>query len=290
MTRNQIEYNKLLETKRANTRNEELTSRRDEAAIAAKLSELGEASRHNAALEQLQRMHENELLRHNAATEEATLIDLNERQRSNRAQETLGQRNLAEVSRANRARETEATRSNLAREAETNRSNVERERQGVISLEEQQRSNLARETETHRANKAAEALRGTEIAKSALLEEQKLLEVGRHNRAMELKDYSTKVYQNQSGNSRNTKGINGTNPSGGKTSPPASPKPPSGPTRGAGFGGSFTQDKGGSTEVNLDMGVVSGSYSKQYGSNKSTKSYEVNIGPFSYSYDKNRKG
>lgn len=51
MTRNQIEYRKLLETQRSNIAQELLTRTRDQAGIEARLLELGETTRHNQVIE-----------------------------------------------------------------------------------------------------------------------------------------------------------------------------------------------------------------------------------------------
>lgn len=56
MTHNQIEYLKLKESQRANMASESLTQRRDEAAIEARVAELGETKRHNLAVEDQARL------------------------------------------------------------------------------------------------------------------------------------------------------------------------------------------------------------------------------------------
>lgn len=185
MTKNQIEYANLLEQRRANLSNEDLTRRRDTAAREAKIVELGEQSRHNLAQEAYQSGSLDEASRHNLALEglqgrEISLRGqtLQETQRSNRAREKLeAQRNV------------ETTRSNLAREAETMRSNVARENETA-------RSNLAREAETSRHNKFTEGISAADLTSQTVTREQQILETARHNRAMELKDYSTKVELN----------------------------------------------------------------------------------------------
>lgn len=74
MTKNQLEYNKLLETKRANLASERLTAQRDEAARRLGLANLEEVGRHNVQVELQAR------------------DNLAEQQRSNRAQEMESQR------------------------------------------------------------------------------------------------------------------------------------------------------------------------------------------------------
>lgn len=153
MTKNQIEYNKLLEQRRTNLRNEELTASRDL-----------EAARHNLEGEGIQRQTLGETARANRAREAETY-------RANLAKEALGVRQAEETERANRLREqlqsstlAETRRSNIAKESETRRSNLATE--GLRSQEidirsreqaETARSNLARELETARHNAAVES-------------------------------------------------------------------------------------------------------------------------------------
>lgn len=169
MTQNQLEYNKLLETKRNNFEIERLTRARDRANYELGSRTASENERHNRATEQLSVNTLAETKRHNIATENYQVLSLNEQQRHNKVTE-------AETERSNRVREQETRRSNLAREAETARANRASEslqlrsinnmreyQQSSLKLQasqqaETQRSNLAREQETARANKAQEAL------------------------------------------------------------------------------------------------------------------------------------
>lgn len=141
MTKNQIEYNKLLETKRANQASER-----------AKLSEIAETGRHNLAGEQIQRASLDETSRANRAREAWQSDTLAETMRSNQERESLARAQHSELQRSNRASEdirrqqnVETQRSNLARENETHRSNLAKET-------ETQRANIAREQEEHRSN------------------------------------------------------------------------------------------------------------------------------------------
>lgn len=148
MTRNQIEYAKLLESRRAAQAQESLTQARDE-----------ETARSHRAGEAISSGTLKESNRHNLAAESLEANRIAETTRSNRAKEQ-------ETSRSNKAKEAEARRSNLARELETNRSNV------------------ARETETHRGATASEAIRIGEAATRA----GELAERVRHDLAMEAKN------------------------------------------------------------------------------------------------------
>lgn len=109
MTRNQIDYQKSLETARANRASEQLG--RDQ---------LVETNRSNLR---------NEALKHEAN------IETN---RSNLARE-------AETHRSNVANESETQRSNLVRERETNRSNLANELIKSATLAEQSRHNVSQE-------------------------------------------------------------------------------------------------------------------------------------------------
>lgn len=101
MTKNQIEYQKLLETRRANRAGEIITQARDMAARDAKIVELSEASRHNKALEGLQGRSLDETARHNLAGERVQQGQLSESIRHNKAGEQLGSDTLSETTRHN---------------------------------------------------------------------------------------------------------------------------------------------------------------------------------------------
>lgn len=80
MTKNQIEYQKLLETKRANAAAEALTRRRDEGTLALREAEISETGRHNLAYELETSTHnrnvEAETSRHNFQVEAQGWQDL----------------------------------------------------------------------------------------------------------------------------------------------------------------------------------------------------------------------
>lgn len=123
MTKNQIEYQKLLtqreynkrtleleesklqEQKRSNLRNEELTSIRDTGTLSLRSAELGESTRHNKTVEvETVRSHkadETERNRHNIASERVEAS----KAAAQHAQVQLGYANLAEQSTHNRAME-----------------------------------------------------------------------------------------------------------------------------------------------------------------------------------------
>lgn len=69
MTRNQLEYNKLRETQRANRESERLTDLRDRAAREVARGSLIESTRHNKATESLDSQKVGESQRHNKASE-----------------------------------------------------------------------------------------------------------------------------------------------------------------------------------------------------------------------------
>lgn len=193
MTKNQIEYQKLqeskranraqeAETKRANLMNEELIRSRDTATLDLRGRELQETQRSNQAREaesfRSNLARESENYRHNVAQERET-------SKHNRAQEelgyaniSLGYSNLVETRRSNQANERiresellERQRSNLANEAIGRRGlinefirNKETERSNRAREKENNRSNLAREEETHRSNLAREQQARDELA------------------------------------------------------------------------------------------------------------------------------
>lgn len=149
MTTNQIEYGKLVETRRSN-----------------QVREI-ETERHNRATEQLSFDQLAEQIRSNKAKEKINWAELSEKNRSNLVNEAIQTARLDEEKRSNLAREAETIRSNMAKETETHRSNLANEKEKVrsnmasesisrASLQEQIRSNMVREAETERANKQRE--------------------------------------------------------------------------------------------------------------------------------------
>lgn len=129
MTKNQIEYAKLIETRRHNKAGE------------------AETARSNRAQEGI-------IQEYNAQTISLRDKELAESIRAHLMSEDLQTQSLQETARANIARESETARSNLAHEIETQRSNFAKE-------QEMYRSNVARETETHRSNLASEGVART---------------------------------------------------------------------------------------------------------------------------------
>lgn len=189
MTRNQVEYAKLLESKRAAQASEALTASRDANAHYIASITAAETERAHRAQEAYNVQYLGEVVRSNQAREGLQLQAQQETQRSNLAREAEAHRaNIAaeaERHRANVASELELNRAHLASEAELYRSHTQSEyltqRQqdiqkqyyqqqiglGYSQLSEQQRANKAREQETHRANLTHERQQT-----AALLEQQ----------------------------------------------------------------------------------------------------------------------
>lgn len=164
MTKNQIEYAKLLETRRSNIAQEDLTKSRD-----------AEGARHNLVTEGISRASLDETSRANKAREQET-------RRANLASETL-----------TAARDAETARANLEREKENFRSHAAQERIQLTTLEETRRANLAKEQEAKRSNQAKEQLTARELnIKDATLSETirsnqaREVELNRSNVAREL--------------------------------------------------------------------------------------------------------
>lgn len=159
MTRNQIEYAKLLESKRANAANEALTLARDQAAKDLGFKQLSELRRHQVATEAISLDSNAENKRKNAADEAIRRMQLEETQRSNVARESLEGGKLAETRRSNQAseqltsdRNVETARSNAAMEAIA----IGQAATQAARLVEDVRQHLAREAETKRHNVAME--------------------------------------------------------------------------------------------------------------------------------------
>lgn len=123
MTKNQIEYNKLVESMRANRANERLTARRDEATRHLGLSTLQETARHNQQVElqaadNLAEQYRNnvaqiaELQRSHMANEGIAMLNattslksVDEQKRAHMASEQIALDQLAEAKRHNLANE-----------------------------------------------------------------------------------------------------------------------------------------------------------------------------------------
>lgn len=148
MTRNQIEYSKLLETQRTNRVNEGLTRQRDVNTYLLGSRQLSESQRHNRETEAQGRQNLQETRRSNQAREQISLDTLAETRRSNLATEALRGRE-ADI----KAGELEVHRGTLD---ETRRTNQVREGIQRDTLAETTRSNLAREAETARHDIATE--------------------------------------------------------------------------------------------------------------------------------------
>lgn len=181
MTKNQIEYAKLIEARRSNLSQEQLTKERDQVNKMIGLGTLDETrrsnqarevetARHNVEQERLGGRTLDETSRHNLQTEDIARQQVQELNRHNLQTEFVSkgelgvhQGQLQETRRSNVAREVETTRSNVAREVETHRNNaaIEAVQIGLAAtqaarLAEDVRQHLARESETARHNMAME--------------------------------------------------------------------------------------------------------------------------------------
>lgn len=135
MTKNQIAYLDVMEKKRSNQRNEELTEWRDRNTLNYNYQVLGETNRHNLVTEGIDRDRLSETNRHNLVSETLEQGKLTETNRHNLATESFQNqqnairlRELGETARHNFVSESETQRSNLARETETYRTNLANER------------------------------------------------------------------------------------------------------------------------------------------------------------------
>lgn len=181
MTKNQIEYNKLLETQRHNQRDENIRQSGNELTYQLGRSQLAETSRSNRAKEGLTGAANLETARHNAEQERLNQLLYGETQRSNRANEAIRQSTLVEQNRSNLANEAirNAANATQAYSAQTQRYLGER------SQDEQERSNVAREINAQAQTEVSQALAKAEAAR---LEEQ-----ARHNMATEKNQFAQNV-------------------------------------------------------------------------------------------------
>lgn len=126
MTKNQIEYQKLLEMQRANMASEALTRRRDEGTLALREAELSETGRHNKAYELETLTHnrntEVEATRHNMEVENQGRTDLGIKDRNAATNESQAAARWYDVT-TGRMSQLETKRHNMAQEAIQNVSN-----------------------------------------------------------------------------------------------------------------------------------------------------------------------
>lgn len=170
MTRNQLEYLRLLETERSNKAVEQQTALRDSRTYALGVRSQDEVERANRERELFNRDSLRETGRHNQAVESHNLAQLQESMRHNLSTENMSAitnqlrlQELDEVRRTNLARETENRRHNLAAEVEAYRSSV------------------ARETENTRHNLATERVASGQLN----VDRQRAAEIARSNKANE---------------------------------------------------------------------------------------------------------
>lgn len=136
MTKNQIDYWNLQETKRANTETarhnqayETETNRHNVATEGIDMGKLSETSRHNQATEGIDMGKLNESIRHNQVNEGIDLGKLNESIRHNQATESQAMRDLT----ARYAELQEMTRHNIAYENVKDRKNEIQSSLGVLA-------------------------------------------------------------------------------------------------------------------------------------------------------------
>lgn len=199
MTKNQIEYQKLVETKRANQVQEAQTKWRDSANYSVAIGQLREAQRHNYATEAAERVKLGETIRHNQVGEQISLFNAQELARHNVQTEqisrdniTLGYHQLDESRRHNIAVEDESRRHNLRVEFETQRSNRAIEsltRYNYDSLDRYRTHQIelgySQLAETKRSNQANEALKSSQFSWQVHRESSQLMENHRSNLANE---------------------------------------------------------------------------------------------------------
>lgn len=123
MTRNQIEYQRNVELKRANLASEKQTQVRDSETARANKAREAENFRTNTANEQIRQGTLAETARTNRANEQLKGYQIGVTDAHNAAMERLQASQNAELARSNLARELETNRANVARELEQERSN-----------------------------------------------------------------------------------------------------------------------------------------------------------------------
>lgn len=209
MTQNQIEYAKLLETRRSNQQQEALTKWRDSTTARLGFQNLEESRRHNLATEQhavssldetkrsnlekerisqhqadTQRMSQEETKRANLVKEQLSLRQQAEAERYNRAQEVLTAQRQQEQARANRMNE-QLTAQATAQRREQAHLNYQA---SVLATQETKRNNIENLAlqESHYAATESVAKREAAVKEAQLVINQQIAdESERHNQRLE---------------------------------------------------------------------------------------------------------
>lgn len=214
MTKNQIEYAKLWETRRANQRAELLKEREQELTRTIEDRRLRETQRSNLAREGLTAAATAETIRSNQAREGYNLLNLGEITRHNQSVEGYNAQQLAETARANKAREgLQVQQLNLdsAKLDEVKRHNVTSEQMqdyyNRASISEAVRSHKANEALGYAQNQlgyaqlsALNSYRDSEL----VLKADKQAEEARHNLAAETESHRHNIYAERAQTRANT--------------------------------------------------------------------------------------
>lgn len=195
MTKNQIEYSKLRETRRSNLQNAAIQQRYNEQQIALGHANLQEMARANAAREALTAQQNAEAVRSHRAQEGISYSTLGETSRHNLAYEQHQARELAERNRSALAQEalrSQELAQTIVRDAEVQRHN--RSTEGITAA--YNRASIAELIRSHMANEdiarqnvglgyaqlsSLDAYRSTQN----VLQQQQQAEQVRHNQASE---------------------------------------------------------------------------------------------------------
>lgn len=207
MTTNQIEYAKLLETRRANTASEALTAARDAANKELGFSTLGETMRSNMAKEKISLGTLSETKRNNLIKEDLQRLSQEEVARYNRAKEALERSQQSETHRANVAKEAENVRSHMAQEGAALRTHAETVRANKAKENELTRSHLAGEAETQRHNLATEGISRIKLGSDYLGSISRVLAQALRNSTPNINVYGSSASA-QSGGSNSSSGPN----------------------------------------------------------------------------------
>lgn len=185
MTRMQIEYARLQETRRNNAVMEAIRDYEAKEGIKYSYAQLGESTRHNKATEGLQQQSVNENARHNQATERYNVQVLAESNRHNLETEQHNRNMLEESRRASIM--SELFKSQQLQESE--RHNRAMERQAGNELTSLNLYRTAQILSQQQIEAQKDQTNQMYLAQKTAQEAADLVERERHNRAMEEKDF-----------------------------------------------------------------------------------------------------
>lgn len=194
ITKNQIEYNKLLESGRHNLADEQIRSRGNDLTYQLGQQNLAETRRANLERERQNRNTLVETSRHNVEGERLQRLLYGETARSNQAREAISYSQLQEQNRSNLAQESLSSQRNQTQQYTAT---TQREL-GLRQADETERKNVVAELQTQAQTEISQALSKLQAAR--LEEETRHNKVDEQRRAIESVFKGVDLVQSAAGN------------------------------------------------------------------------------------------